>query len=189
MGGAAAKAAGVVSLAALLVIGAAVAAIIVAVVPTLTEIVGAFDAGIGAVRAQLTGLGVPSEVAAILQRISEAIRGFVLGGLADVVSAAANIVTIAILGGFLTFFLLMDGDKAWDWVLAATDGWRRQALMTGGVRAVDQVGGYIRGTAVLAAATALLAAVSDVGCSACRSPGPSPWSPCSARSSRISGGR
>ena len=29
--------------------------------------------------------------------------------------------------------------------------------MTGGVRAVDQVGGYIRGTALLAAATALLA--------------------------------
>jgi predicted PurR-regulated permease PerM len=153
------KAAGVVSLGALLVIGAAVAAIIVAVIPTLTQIVGAFDAGIGSVRAQLAALGVPSEVVAILQRIAESIRGFVLAGLADVVNAAADIVTIAILGGFLTFFLLMDGDKAWDWVLAATDGWRRQALMTGGQRAVDQVGGYIRGTALLAAATALLAAV------------------------------
>ena len=119
---------------------------------------GAFDAGIGAVRAQLAGLGVPSEVAAILQRIAEAVEGIVLAGLADVVDAAADIVTIAILGGFLTFFLLMDEDKAWDWVLAATDGWRRRAL-TGGQRAVDQVGGYIRGTAVLAAATALLAAV------------------------------
>jgi putative heme transporter len=153
------KAAGAVSLAAVLVLGATVAAIIVAVVPSLTEIVGAFDAGIVAVRAQLTGLGVPSEVAAILQRISEAIRGLVLAGLADVVNAAASIVTIAVLGGFLTFFLLMDGDKAWDWVLAATDGWRRQALMTGGQRAVDQVGGYIRGTALLAVATSLLAAV------------------------------
>jgi putative heme transporter len=153
------KAAGVVSLGALLVIGAAVAAIIAAVIPTLTQIVGAFDAGIGTVRAQLAALGVPSEVVAILQGIAEAIRGFVLAGLADVVNSAADIVTIAILGGFLTFFLLMDGDKAWDWVLAATDGWRRQALMTGGVRAIDQVGGYIRGTALLAAATALLAAV------------------------------
>ena len=88
-----------VSLAALLVIGATVAAIVVAVVPSLTGIVGAFDAGIGAVRAQLAGLGVPSEVAAILQRIAEAIRGSSLP-LADVVNAAADIVTIAILGRF-----------------------------------------------------------------------------------------
>ena len=77
--------------------------------------------------AQLTGLGVPSEVTAILQRIADAIRGFVLARARLTSSdAAANIVTIAILGGFLTFFLLMDGDKAWDWVLAATDGWRRR---------------------------------------------------------------
>ncbi len=74
-------------------------------------------------------------------------------------SSAANIVTIAILGGFLTFFLLLDGDKSWDWLLAMTDGWRREALMNGGRHAVDQVGGYVRGTALIAAATALMAGV------------------------------
>ncbi len=95
----------------------------------------------------------------MLQRISDAIRGLVLSGVAEVAGAAADIVTIAILGGFLTFFLLMDGDKAWDWLLAATDGWRRHALMAGGQRAVDQVGGYIRGTALTAAASAALAGV------------------------------
>ena len=155
----AAKAAGVVMLAALLVIGLVVAAVILAVVPSLGAIVAAFDAGIEALRAQLTALGVPSELTGIMQRISDAIRGLVLGGLNDFVAAAAENVTIAILGGFLTFFLLMDGDKAWDWVLASTDGWRRDALMSGGLRALDQVGGYIRGTSLMAVANALLAGV------------------------------
>ena len=155
----AAKAAGVVMLAALLVLGAVVAAVIIAVVPSLGAIVAAFDAGIEAARTQLTALGVPSELTGFMQRISDAIRGLVLGGLNDFVAAAANTVTIAILGGFLTFFLLMDGDKAWDWVLASTDGWRRDALMSGGRRALDQVGGYIRGTSLMAVANALLAGV------------------------------
>ena len=155
----AAKAAGVVMLAALLVLGAVVAAVILAVVPSLGAIVAAFDAGIEAARTQLTALGVPSELTGFMQRISDAIRGLVLGGLNDFVAAAANTVTIAILGGFLTFFLLMDGDKAWDWVLASTDGWRRDALMSGGLRALDQVGGYIRGTSLMAVANALLAGV------------------------------
>src|SRR5688572_10171035 len=155
----AAKAAGMVMLAALLGLGAVVAAVILAVIPTLSDIVAAFDAGIEAARAQLTSLGVPSDVTGIMQRISDAIRGLVLGGLSDFVAAAANSVTVAILGGFLTFFLLMDGDKAWDWLLASTDGWRRDALMSGGRRALDQVGGYIRGTSLMAVATAILAGV------------------------------
>jgi predicted PurR-regulated permease PerM len=99
-------------------------------------------------------------VTTVLHRVTDAIREFVLGGLGDIVGAAADIVTIAILGGFLTFFLLVDGDRSWDWLLASTDGWRREALMTGGHRAVEQVGGYIRGTALTAAATAVLAGLS-----------------------------
>jgi predicted PurR-regulated permease PerM len=154
-----AKAAGVVSLAAFLVFGVTIAAIVIVLVPSVSAIVTAFDNGIGTVRDQLTGLGVPGDVTGILQRISDAIRGSVLSAIAGFVSSAANIVTIAILGGFLTFFLLLDGDKAWEWLLAATDGWRREALMDGGRRTVDQVGGYIRGTALIAAATALMAGV------------------------------
>ena len=95
-------------------------------------------------------------VTAILQRIETGFRGAVLGGLADIVAAGANVVTVAILGGFLTFFLLQDGDRAWAWVLNASGGWRRGALMAGGRRAVDQVGGYVR-TSVTAVATAVLA--------------------------------
>ena len=154
-----AKAAGVVMLGALLVLGAVVAAIILAVVPALSALVSAFDTGIDAARAQLATLGVSADLTGILQRISDVIRGLVLGGLSDFVAAAANGVTIAILGGFLTFFLLMDGDKAWDWGLAFTDGWRRDALMSGGRRALDQVGGYIRGTSLMAVATAVLAGI------------------------------
>ena len=154
-----AKAAGIVSGAALLVLSATIALIVLALAPSVSAILGLFDAGLQTAQSHLAALGVPTEVTTVLQRALEAIRGFVLAALGDIVGAAADIVTIAILGGFLTFFLLVDGDRSWDWLLASTDGWRREALMNGGLRAVEQVGGYIRGTALVAAATAILAGV------------------------------
>jgi predicted PurR-regulated permease PerM len=153
------KAAGVVSLGALLVFIVAITVIVLALAPTLSAIIGAFDAGIQAFGAQLAALGVPADVTAIFQRISDTIRSGVLSALSGVVATGAAVVTIAILGGFLTFFLLLDGDKAWDWVLASTGGWRREALIAGGRRALDQVGGYTLGTALIAAASAALAGV------------------------------
>ena len=151
------KAAGVVSLAALLVLVAAVAAIVLVMVPSLSAIISAVDAAIRLFQIGLAAIGIQSDVTAILQRIETGLRELVLGGLADIVAAGANVVTVAILGGFLTFFLLQDGDRAWAWVLNASGGWRRGALMAGGRRAVDQVGGYVRGTSVTAVATAVLA--------------------------------
>ncbi len=151
------KAAGVVSLAALLVLVAAVAAIVLVMVPSLSAIISAVDAAIRLFQVGLAAIGISSDVTAILQRIETGLRDLVLGGLADIVAAGANVVTVAILGGFLTFFLLQDGDRAWAWVLDASGGWRRGALMAGGRRAVDQVGGYVRGTSVTAVATAVLA--------------------------------
>ena len=55
----AAKAAGVVMLAALLVLGAVVAAVVLAVVPSLGAIVAAFDAGIEAASGPTDGAGRP----------------------------------------------------------------------------------------------------------------------------------
>ncbi len=65
-----AKAAGIVSLGAVLVFGAAIAAIVIVLVPSVSAIVTAFDSGIGTVRDQLTGLGVSGDLTAILERIS-----------------------------------------------------------------------------------------------------------------------
>ena len=45
----------------------------------------------------------------------------------------------------------MDGDKAWLWAMSSTSAWRREAIDTAGDDALQRVGGYLRGTAVIAA--------------------------------------
>ena len=56
-----------------------------------------------------------------------------------------------ILATFLTFFFMMDGDKAWVWALSSANTWRRDEITTSGHVALERVGGYLRGTAVIAA--------------------------------------
>ena len=46
---------------------------------------------------------------------------------------------------------MMDGDKAWVWALSSANEWRREAITTSGHVALQRVGGYLRGTAVIAA--------------------------------------
>ena len=46
---------------------------------------------------------------------------------------------------------MMDGDKAWVWALSSANEWRREAITTPGHVALERVGGYLRGTAVIAA--------------------------------------
>ena len=62
---------------------------------------------------------------------------------------------MAILATFLTFFFMMDGDKAWVWALSSANTWRREAITTSGHVALERVGGYLRGTAVIAAVDGL----------------------------------
>ncbi len=58
---------------------------------------------------------------------------------------------MGLLATFLTFFFLMDGDKAWNWTMASANQWRRATISTAGHVALERVGGYLRGTAVIAA--------------------------------------
>ena len=59
------------------------------------------------------------------------------------------------LGLFLTFYLLLDGDKAWDVGLAGLGGWQRDRIRDAGEEAMRRAGGYVRGTAVIAAVDAI----------------------------------
>ena len=84
----------------------------------------------------------------------EAVQSWIGSGLGDVVGAIASVVTVAILALFLTFFVLQDGEKAWVWLLQITTDAKRERIDAGGRDALDRVGGYLRGTAILSAARA-----------------------------------
>ena len=71
--------------------------------------------------------------------------------ISAIAADVGTVATIGILATFLTFFFMMDGDKAWVWALSSANTWRREQITTSGHVALERVGGYLRGTAVIAA--------------------------------------
>jgi predicted PurR-regulated permease PerM len=45
--------------------------------------------------------------------------------IAAIAADIGTVVTVGILATFLTFFFMMDGDKAWVWTLSSANTWRR----------------------------------------------------------------
>jgi predicted PurR-regulated permease PerM len=71
------------------------------------------------------------------------------GALAGV-SAAANLITGALLVFVILFFFLKDGDTIWEFFLRPFDGERLARGRRIGHTAVRVLGGYVRGTAIIA---------------------------------------
>jgi putative heme transporter len=149
------KAAGVVCLAVLVIFGGALLLVILALVPSIVAVASAIEAGMASLRASLAEVAVPPEVVTAIQQVAVGISDAVAGVIGSAVGSIATLATIAFLGGFLTFFLLQDGEKAWAWTVSGTSGWRRESLTASGRDALELVGGYLRATAVTAATDAI----------------------------------
>lgn len=78
---------------------------------------------------------------------------FGLGAIQGV-SAAAQVITGVLLGVVILFFFLKDGDKIWEFFLRPMRGVRRERGHRIGSTAVQTLGGYVRGTAIIAAVDA-----------------------------------
>jgi predicted PurR-regulated permease PerM len=148
-------AAGVVTIGAVVVLGATVVLILLAFAPYVGDIQQAIEDGLAALRAELDGLDVAPEVAAAIEDVAAGLQEWIAGAAGAVVGAIATAVTVAILAGFLLFFLLQDGDKAWVWALQSARAWQRDRVTSAGHDALERVGGYLRGTAILAASDAV----------------------------------
>ena len=72
------------------------------------------------------------------------------GALAGI-GAATNFVTGFLLMAVVLFYFLKDGDKIWAFVLRWFHGERRDKARLSGARAMEVLGGYVRGTAIVAA--------------------------------------
>jgi len=79
---------------------------------------------------------------------------FGLGAIQGV-SAAAQVVTGLLLGVVILFFFLKDGDNIWEFFLSPMHGVRRERGHRIGRTAVRTLGGYVRGTAIIAAVDAV----------------------------------
>jgi putative heme transporter len=144
-----------VSVGALLLVLIVAGLLVFAFAPYVVDVVVAIQTGVDQVFAWLADSGAPPEVADLLQRIFDVIRAWIATGVADVVGPVASVVTVLILGGFTTFFLLVDGDRAWAQVAGRVDDWRADEITSHGRIALERVGGYLRGTFILAALHAI----------------------------------
>jgi predicted PurR-regulated permease PerM len=149
------KAAALVSAIALGGLALTILILAVAFVPHVADLVDAIEQGQAALQDWLTSSGTSPEAAALANRVIDDLRTGIGSLIAELVAPVAAFTTALILGGFLTFFFLQDGDRAWDWLVDPIRGWRADAVTDSGWTALDRVGGYLRGTAVLAAVHAI----------------------------------
>jgi predicted PurR-regulated permease PerM len=72
------------------------------------------------------------------------------------VSAVAEFLTGATLMVVVLFFLLKDGATIWNFLLTPFDGRRERKLRLAGTRVLDVLGGYVRGTTIVALVDAVV---------------------------------
>jgi predicted PurR-regulated permease PerM len=143
----------------LVVVVVAVILLAIAIGPYADDVVAAVEAGVSDVRAQLATLGLPPVVAQAFDQFADAILAGMTLDVTAFLGPIASLVTVGVLGGFLTFFLLLDGDKAWAGLTSSVEPWRAEALGTSARAGLDRVGGYLRRTVALALIDALVAAI------------------------------
>jgi predicted PurR-regulated permease PerM len=145
------KAAAAVFLGAAFVILGTLVVLGLAFLPYVGQVVAAMGAGVATLHARLAELSVPPGVGIAVDAVVRGVHGWLATAASGIAADIGTLATVGILATFLTFFFMMDGDKAWVWSLSSANTWRRDAISSSGHIALERVGGYLRGTAVIAA--------------------------------------
>jgi predicted PurR-regulated permease PerM len=125
--------------------------LLVAFAPHIVDLVGRLQAGVAAVEAEIAAWQLPP-IVDTLWHDGMHLVGLVFGdAIGGIVTSAADVVTVLILSVFLIFFLLRDGDRGWRWAFQALGDAKRDRITAAGHDALVRLGGYLRGTTVLAA--------------------------------------
>lgn len=119
--------------------------------PHVVDLARQLEAGVSAVQDDLEAQHLPPVLGAVWHdgiHILGRLLGDAVGGI---VATAASIVTVLILSVFLIFFLLRDGDRGWLWAFQTLGQSKRERITAAGRDALVRLGGYLRGTTILAA--------------------------------------
>ena len=149
------KAALAVTGVALFVVVVTVSLLAIAFAPFVGQLSATIKDSVASVGTWLADIGLPPIVNELIDRAVSAIEAAVATLVSQLIGPIASFVTVLILAGFLTFFFLQDGDKGWSKLISSLDDWRAEALTRRGEVALERVGGYLRGTAVMASTDAV----------------------------------
>ncbi len=128
---------------------------VIAFVPFLPQVADALVSGLDKVREELARAGVPPASSDALAQTTAQIKSSISATGGAIVGSIANAFSIAILSLFTTFFLLLDGDKAWAWAIGVAPAEKRGELTAAGRDALGRVGRYFRGAAIVASIDSL----------------------------------
>jgi predicted PurR-regulated permease PerM len=148
-------AAAIVWVVALAIVGGALVLLGWAMLPYVADLLRDLEAGVQRLQADLAALNIPPVVATVVRNLIGVVRDVTGGFSGQIADSAAGAVTVAILGAFLVFFFLRDGDRAWVWIFQAASDQKRERITEAGDDALWRVGGYLRGTTILSALIAL----------------------------------
>lgn len=144
-------AAGIVWLIALVVVGGLILLVALAFLPYAVDLLRWLSAGINKLHDAFTQADLDPVVATIVEAAFGFIRGMLTNTVAGILANAAAGATVLILSAFVVFFLLRDGDRAWNWLFGSLEPEKSHRMRSAGVIALAHVGGYLRGTTILSA--------------------------------------
>jgi predicted PurR-regulated permease PerM len=124
--------------------------VLVAVIPAAVNTLQAIAAGLQAAQDKLADVPLSPEAVEALTRVAVAIKDWVSENVSELVGSISFIATVGVLVFFLTLFAMLDADRAVDWVLQAAHDDQRETLLRSGRVAVDRVGRFVRGSALIA---------------------------------------
>jgi putative heme transporter len=141
-------------------LGAAVAFVVTAIQSEYDELVASAGEGLDELQAFLQDgpLGLDQDqIDQARAAVTDAVQGeqFRTGALSGAVAAFEAVAGVFLLIVIL-YFLLKDGARIWQFAIRPLDGRRRDRAERIGDRAVDVLGGYVRGTAVIALVDAVV---------------------------------
>ncbi len=143
----------------LAILGVVVWLIVVAVRNQWDELVRSVSEGIDEVQRLLSQSAFPidqEQVESIRTSIVDFLTSSQFGSSALAgVSAAAEVLTGFLLGVVILFFFLKDGEQMWNFFLRPFHGHRRERGQRIGRTGVKVLGGYVRGTAIIALVDAI----------------------------------
>jgi predicted PurR-regulated permease PerM len=132
------------------------ALLVLALLPYISDLLGHVRAGQTDLDTLVNDLALPAWLNDLVQQAIAAADDMGSSAIENIVGSVANLAGILIIGTFLLFFFLRDGDKAWLWLFQSLDESKRELITSTGDDALARVGGYVRGisiTSAIAAAT------------------------------------